>query len=347
MSILSTLSALQGPVVLLLVIVGPSTVPRILNSILRIRRRRLQPASPKLPPRPPLALPAKALVALHIIYRLYSLIQPPFNVFTTYNLPLFASNDSLRQRLLPFVSATPGDLSFSPSKTSVERSEIEHLLLKLTSLDNRLLYARFGHEPLLRCGWCASVEDYGVAAAPRTAAAYALTAVMLGIVGLSVVSGPTAVARKRAWRGAISWVVGLGVIADMGARWAWNLRVVDGDTLQVSAGSETPGRIMLIQLAGRVYPHSTYPIAPPPTHHLRPASSAIILRSDPSSSPSESGKYHLDPPPDLARPLCGKSGPGYPCDSRTGRSRGRPRTSSVDCEKGRTRHSGDGSRRDD
>lgn len=57
---------------------------------------------------------------------------------------------------------------------------------------------------------------------------------LLGILGLAGISGPTAGLRKAAWRSMGSWSLGILAISDVGARYFWDMRVIEGDALQVS-----------------------------------------------------------------------------------------------------------------
>jgi hypothetical protein len=226
MTIWSTLPALQGPAVLFCVILGPSILPRILGYL----QGRRNPAIPR-SPRPPLPFVAKAVLALHTIYRLYALFRPPFNVFTHHGLPLFTSNDVLRRYLVPSLNASH---ALSRLDSSNPRSYSELLSTKLASLDNRLLYSRYGHDPLLTCTWCHSSTDFLLAALPGILGAYLGITAVLGVLGLHSVGGDTARGVKRAWRGRAAWLLAISAAGEVGIRYMWELRVTDGDAVQVS-----------------------------------------------------------------------------------------------------------------
>lgn len=228
MTVLSALSAYQGPVVLLLVILGPTILrPAFL---LRLIGRGPPRASPRAP-RSPITLPAKLLLALHTLYRLHSLARPPYNIFTTHHLPIYASNDILRRHVLPHLASSSSTLS----RFDAPSSQLELLLAKLAQLDNRILYSRYGHQPLSSCTWCHSSTDYLIAALPGVLQAYITMAWLVGMLGLRPIGGGDATVRKRAWRGSMCWILAVLAVGELGVRYLWEIRISEGDAIQVCA----------------------------------------------------------------------------------------------------------------
>jgi hypothetical protein len=81
--------------------------------------------------------------------------------------------------------------------------------------------------------------DYLIAALPGILGAYIAVAGLLGILGMELVGGEAAKGIKRAWRGSVSWILVVTAVAEVGLRYLWELRIVDGDTTQVNYQSIT------------------------------------------------------------------------------------------------------------
>ena len=223
MSILDTLSAFRAPITLLLVLFGPSILPRFINFV---RRRRQSPQPTPIISREPLTATHKALLALHTIYQLLHLYYPPYDLFTTNKLPILAPNALIRRAL--GVSDTSAAAPDSPHPI------VELLLQRLQNADNRINYARFGHQTMMECVWCTSPDDYMGYSLPAVLGVYVGAAVLLGLISLTPIAGPSASRRAERWRSTLGLGIAGMCIADLAARYLWDLRPVQGDCLHVS-----------------------------------------------------------------------------------------------------------------
>jgi hypothetical protein len=231
MSLLATLQSYQAPALLLLTIFGPSLLPRLL----RVIQRDHNPRRPSRPPRKPLSSTVKLILALHTAWSIYSLLFPPYNIFTTHSLPILAPNDLVRAKVLgqPRTTGTTG--TTSPATTSETLTLTEHLLSRLANLDTRYHYARFGHQPLLECLWCQDINDYLLVSIPGIVLPYAVLAVVVGVLGWTVVGGEQAGTRANRWRSAMGWTLVTAGTAEVGVKYLWSVRAVEGDCVHVSA----------------------------------------------------------------------------------------------------------------
>ncbi|GFZ49077.1 hypothetical protein JCM24511_06827 [Saitozyma sp. JCM 24511] len=228
MSLLATLQSYQAPALLLLTIFGPSLLPRLL----RLFRRDPNPRPPSRPPRKPLSSTVKLILALHTAWSIYSLLFPPYNIFSTHSLPILAPNDLVRAKVLgqPRTTGTT-----SPATTSETLTLTEHLLSRLANLDTRYLYARFGHQPLLECLWCQNINDYLLVSIPSIVLPYAVRAVILGVLGWTVVGGEQAGTRANRWRSTTGWILVTAGTAEVGAKYLWSVRAVEGDCVHLAS----------------------------------------------------------------------------------------------------------------
>ncbi|CAG8750766.1 5022_t:CDS:1 [Dentiscutata erythropus] len=119
------------------------------------------------------------LLAFTILIQIYYAIwSPPPNIFKSGNISPSASPSIIRTFLLTKNSQlTPTD---------------NLLLEKLSSLENRLIYAAYGQEALLECNYCKSVTDYSMFIVPNMVWSYVM---MLTVLGIS-----TMTKRKSHWR---------------------------------------------------------------------------------------------------------------------------------------------------
>lgn len=227
MMIIDTVLAYRSPLTLLLVLFGPTVLPRALNYTLR--RLRGQHAHPNpSSPRPELSTPLKVFLAVHTLVFLYKLTFPPFDLFVSNRLPIFTPNAILRNVLLGPSNA--GDVSDPAASRPLE----ELLLQRLQNADNRYSYARFGHKPLLECVWCQTPVDFLIYSVPLVLAPYVGEAVLLGVIGWRTIGGPDAGLRAAEWRTAAGAGLGGMGIADLAARYVWDLSPNKGDCLHVS-----------------------------------------------------------------------------------------------------------------
>lgn len=178
-----------------------------------------RPAVPAREPPRPIPRAAKCLLLVTSLYHLYRLVFPPYDLFIHNNLDILAPNTLLRDAL--------GD--YSPLQ--------DLLLTRLKVLDNRYLYARLGHGPMLECLWCTHALDYFLFALPCILLPYLCEALVLGVLGWRVVGGPWAERRTERWRGTVAWTLVGAAVAEMGVKWGWEVVAVQGDCAHVRANT--------------------------------------------------------------------------------------------------------------
>lgn len=179
----------------------------------------LSPRSCPTPPAPaPLPRPAKLLLLFSSLHRLHLLLFPPFHLFTHHNIPILAHNTLLRDAL---------ETDNGPSPLA------DLLLARLKVLDNRYLYARLGHRPLLECLWCTRPADYFLFALPSVLWPYLCEAVVLGMLSWRAVGGAWAGRRAERWRGVMAWVLLGAAVGEIGVKWGWDVVAVEGDCVHV------------------------------------------------------------------------------------------------------------------
>ncbi|ORY22437.1 hypothetical protein BCR39DRAFT_551588 [Naematelia encephala] len=236
MTLLTTLAAYQTPLSLILALAGPTIVPRLLS--LRASTR----SGIQKPPRQALTSLTKAILALHTVYLISQLVFPPYDLFTSNRLPILTPNDILRQ----YVSRN--HLS-SPIARQDELDFQVLLLQRLQSLDYRLLYARLGHESLSSCVWCTSPTDFLITALPGLGKVYVLELILLGVLSTTLVGGVEQASRRsNRWRSSFAWVLLGMILGEVGVRWFWDVRVVDGDCLHLSTTLHTLRSLILLFL---------------------------------------------------------------------------------------------------
>ncbi|RIB06567.1 hypothetical protein C2G38_2115757 [Gigaspora rosea] len=127
-------------------------------------------------------------ILIHVYYAIW---LPPPNIFKSGNISPSASPSIIRTFLLTKNSQlTPTD---------------NLLLEKLSSLENRLIYAAYGQEALLECNYCKSVTDYSMFIVPNVVWSYIM---MLMVLGIS-----TMTKRKSHWRiYGVIFLIGCGFI---------------------------------------------------------------------------------------------------------------------------------------
>lgn len=222
MFLITTLREYQSALTLIIVIFGPTLLPRILTYL----SQRKRPKAPK-PPRPPIPSLSKVVLAVHTTYFLSELSSPPYDVFVSHNLPILASNDTLRKSVL----RTPDTLH--PSTTDTPHPLVDLLLTRLQNLDYRFFYARFGHRTLLQCVWCQDINDFMLVSLPGIMLPYILEATFIGMMGWRWVGGNEASRRAERWRSTFAWTLGVLCVVECGAKYFWDIRAVEGDCLHV------------------------------------------------------------------------------------------------------------------
>jgi hypothetical protein len=159
---------------------------------------------------------------------LCKLTFPPFDLFVSNRLPILAPNALLRNVLLGPTGVA--DISDPTATRPLE----ELLLQRLQNADNRFNYARFGHKPLLECVWCQTPVDFLVYSVPLVLAPYVGEAILIGLMGWNAVGGIDAGTRAAQWRATMGTTLGGMAVAELAARYLWDLSPSKGDCLHVS-----------------------------------------------------------------------------------------------------------------
>ncbi len=224
---------LQLPLTLLLLVAGPTLLPRAIRLAARIVHGTPPSSTASRRPAAPVPSWLIALVALHTVYHAFALfLAPPFNVFTTFGLPLDIPGHVLRAALeTPLARAATA--RFAPHEEAATRTLVALLAGPLAApptahtsqqaLAHRLLYARFGHSALL-AGWPRTLEEHGLVALARAAWAY-LAAAGVGLV--------VAAARGGSGRKVVGWAVGGAVAVEAWVRVGMGVGGTGGEVLQV------------------------------------------------------------------------------------------------------------------
>ncbi|WWC67609.1 uncharacterized protein I206_101519 [Kwoniella pini CBS 10737] len=275
MSIFTPLVAYQAPLTLLLIIFGPSLLPRLINFF-----RRKPPSSIPNKTQTPRPLSLKLILGIHTIWMLKQLILPPFNLFS--NVPISISNSQLRYNI---IGPEQPNLTLHPM--------IELLLTRLKIMENRILYLKFGHNPLIECVWCQFPSDYLIYSLPQILSWYILEAFFIGSLGMSWISGISASNRAERWRSIFGWMLVGGAILEGGVKWIWDLRAVEGDALHLASTIHTIRSISLL-LFPLIYTFLPIPLDPISPNILIPiisnTTSTLRLTSLARSAIQRSGK---------------------------------------------------------
>jgi hypothetical protein len=171
------------------------------------RSRPLRPPSRFKPYR--LAL-ACILVAYHLCI---ALLFPPLNLF--HGLRLNVPPSILRLRLAQLYASQTGQLSGQNFKIPLEEladqlpDHLLALLARLSTLDNRLLYVRFGHRALHDCEICTGRNDYLLYSLPLLVGKHVAFLASVGLL--------TAGDGRGQWR---SWLVVASIAGAAAEAWA-------------------------------------------------------------------------------------------------------------------------------
>jgi len=76
-------------------------------------------------------------------------------------------------------------------------------------------------------------NDFLLDSLPGIIAPYVGEAAVLGVMGWEWVSGVEGGRRKGRWRGSFGWALGWMAVLEIGLRYLWDVRAVDGDCLHV------------------------------------------------------------------------------------------------------------------
>ena len=222
-SLLAWLSQYRSVLSLIVAVFLPQLLPRI---ALLFRKDRRAPASHFSAPLPNTL---KALLVIHSLYQAYRVLLPPYDVFTSNHIPLLVPQDVLRSVVLGSVASST-DLEVSTDAHPL----VELLLQKLSRIEGRYLYSRYGHDTLLNCVWCSDSLDYLLYCLPRILGPYVLQAVLVGLMSLTLVGGVDAGRRALAWRAWVGWALVLGAVGEGTANYTWTIRAVQGQCTHVS-----------------------------------------------------------------------------------------------------------------
>ncbi|KIY71370.1 hypothetical protein CYLTODRAFT_369495 [Cylindrobasidium torrendii FP15055 ss-10] len=111
----------------------------------------------------------RLVLCIYAIFLLHNAaVHPPPNIFTRLHMPLSTPTDAIRAFLL-----SKTDLPDLPE-------HIEVLLKRLSSLEARLVFVRFGEDVLAHCDWCHSNTDFVMYALPKALWAYIREAAIVG-----------------------------------------------------------------------------------------------------------------------------------------------------------------------
>ncbi|PFH47722.1 hypothetical protein AMATHDRAFT_67122 [Amanita thiersii Skay4041] len=116
------------------------------------------------------------VVVIHTIYILRTLFTPIPNVFTALNIPINTPTDAIQSTLL----------SRSPDGELPEH--IKYLLARLDPFEMRSLYVRYGHNILLTCTHCQSLQDFSLYALPRPLLSYIREITLVGLLTLDALN---------------------------------------------------------------------------------------------------------------------------------------------------------------
>lgn len=267
-SLWATLKAYQGPLLTLAIVFGPGLLRRTLLLF--------GPPPPDVP-RSPRSWVLLGALLLQTIYTFYTLVHPPYDVFTSYNL--LTPTDILR----PLVLA---DLGLDPTPTAASDPLVDLFLTRLATVDGRAAYSRWGHAAFFTCAWCRAKSDYALAALPGIAGPYVAQAVLIGALGWQSVGGAGARERAKRWRPMAGWAVAAAAVAEFAARWWTEIRM-QGSMLHVS-GSVSSKTLLRTQANSSSRPSYSQPAPSPSSSSPPPTSSSPCAPRRPSSPPPAS-----------------------------------------------------------
>lgn len=236
------LGPFQAPLTFLLVIAGPPIFRTLATGVKRFLDPKLggqpkafayNPASVE-PRRIPHAV--FWIVGIHTaaFAYIYYCLQP-FNLFTRYFLPVTANARILHSaihsdetgRASPLYPKAAYQHSSQPGHVATTYLDI--LAKKLTnSLDNRLLYLRFGHS-IFTAAWPRTIPEYMLLKLPEVAFCYLLE---LGICVFGICNVDWK--RKGGYKQSFTWIIILAGMAEVWGRLFWPLMVVEGEAIPVS-----------------------------------------------------------------------------------------------------------------
>lgn len=146
------------------------------------------------------------LLIANAIYILYTLLlHPPFNIFSVLRIPFTTPETTIRALLLQRTESRRDGLP----------PFLELLLTKLASFEVRTMYARFGHDTILKCLDCQNFLQFGLYALSTALVDYIRNICLYGLVTMR----GTGRERLR--------LLGTGVLVTAAAFEAWWISTVD------------------------------------------------------------------------------------------------------------------------
>jgi hypothetical protein len=236
------LGPFQAPLTFLLVIAGPPIFRTVLAGGKRILEPKLggqpkafgyNPAS-VVPRRNPHAV--FWIVGIHtaVFAYVYYYLQP-FNLFTRYFLPVTANARILHSAIHSDETGRASPIYPNPAYQHssqpghVATTYLDILAKKLTnSLDNRLLYLRFGHS-IFTAPWPRTIPEHMLLKLPEVAFWYLLE---LGICVFGICNVDWK--GKGGYKQSFTWIILLAGMAEVWGRLFWPLMVVEGEAIPVS-----------------------------------------------------------------------------------------------------------------
>ncbi|KAJ9104559.1 hypothetical protein QFC21_002057 [Naganishia friedmannii] len=236
---LDILGPFQAPLAFLLVIAGPPIFRTLSKGVRAFLNPQLN-ALPKAYAYNPAAIEPRRLphaffyiVGIHtaILAYIYYYMQP-FNLFTRYFLPVTANARILHSaihneetgRASP---AYPNPLyQHNVQPGHISTTYLDILAKKLTnSLDNRLLYLRFGHSTFT-AAWTRTIPEFMLIKLPEVSFWYLME---LGVCVLLLCNVDWK--GKGGYKQSFSWIIVLAGMAEVWARLFWPIVVVEGEAI--------------------------------------------------------------------------------------------------------------------
>jgi hypothetical protein len=240
---LDILGPFQAPLAFLLVIAGPPIFRTLSKGVRGLLNPQLN-ALPKAYAYNPAAIEPRRLphaffyiVGVHtaIFAYIYYYMQP-FNLFTRYFLPVTANARILHSAIHNDETgmaspAYPNPLyQHNVQPGHIPTTYLDILAKKLTnSLDNRLLYLRFGHSTFT-AAWTRTIPEYMLIKLPEVSFWYLME---LGVCVLLLCNVDWK--GKGGYKQSFSWIIVMAGMAEVWGRLFWPIVVVEGEAIAVSS----------------------------------------------------------------------------------------------------------------
>ncbi|KAJ9100055.1 hypothetical protein QFC20_005579 [Naganishia adeliensis] len=241
-SYLDLLGPFQAPLSFLLIIAGPPIFRALTSGVKRFLNPKLN-AQPKAYAYNPASVEPRRIphavfwiVGIHTaIFAYVYYYMEPFNLFTKYFLPVTANGRILHSAIHSEETGRASPVYPNPvyqhssQPGHIPTTYLDILAKKLTnSLDNRLLYPRFGHSTFT-AAWPRTIPEYMLLKLPEVATWYLLE---LGICVLVICNVDWT--RKGGYKQSFAWIIILAGLAEIWGRLFWPLVVVEGEAIPVS-----------------------------------------------------------------------------------------------------------------